>query len=133
MLYPIFGMVVLTFIVLFMCIGARIAAVKSGRLRPDSFSLNPMDDAPEQIVKTTKHFSNLFEMPVLFYLACLVCLGMGLSSSTLTALAWFYVAVRAIHAAIHLTYNNVSHRLAAFLASNLALIGIWGVIVANAI
>jgi hypothetical protein len=131
MLYPVFGMVVLTFIVLFIGLAARVGAVKSGQMRPESFRLNPMEGASEKIVTTTKHFSNLFEMPVLFYLACVVCLILGLSSAALIALAWLYVTSRVVHAAIHITYNNVSHRLAAFAVSNLALLGMWAIILAN--
>jgi hypothetical protein len=41
------------------------------------------------------------------------------------ALAWAYVACRALHSLIHLTYNNVLHRLAAFAASNVVLLVIW--------
>jgi hypothetical protein len=133
MLYPIFGMVALTFIVLLIGLVARIGAVKSGKLRPDSFRLNPANDVNEEIIKTTRHFANLFEMPILFYVGCLLCLVMGLSSVALVTLAWFYVLARSIHAFIHITYNNVTHRLAAFAASNLALLSIWGIIVASTI
>ncbi len=41
------------------------------------------------------------------------------------ALAWAYVARRALHSLIHLTYNNVFHRLAAFAAGNVVLLVIW--------
>ncbi len=126
-------MVTLTFIVLFVGLAARISAVKSGKLTPDSFRFNPTDGAPEMVVKTTRHFSNLFEMPVLFYVACIVCLGLGLASQALITLAWLYVLARAIHAVIHISYNNVTHRLIAFAASNIALIGIWGIIVMRSV
>jgi hypothetical protein len=35
------------------------------------------------------------------------------------------VAARFVHSAIHLTYNNIMHRLAAFTASNFVLIVLW--------
>jgi hypothetical protein len=41
------------------------------------------------------------------------------------ALAWAYVACRALHSLIHLTYNNVFHRLAAFAAGYVVLLAIW--------
>jgi hypothetical protein len=41
------------------------------------------------------------------------------------ALAWAYVACRALRSLIHLTYNNVFHRLAAFAASYVMLLAIW--------
>jgi hypothetical protein len=133
MLYPIFGMVALTFVVLFIGLGARISAVKSGKLQPDSFRLNPTNGVSEAIVKTTRHFANLFEMPILFYVACLLCLVMDLSSVALVTLAWGYVLARAIHAFVHITYNNVTHRLVVFAVSNLALLSIWGLIAASTV
>ena len=41
------------------------------------------------------------------------------------ALAWTYVGLRIAHSAIHVTYNRVRDRLAAFAASNVALIMLW--------
>ncbi|HVP08657.1 MAG TPA: hypothetical protein VMT02_03970 [Burkholderiales bacterium] len=40
-------------------------------------------------------------------------------------LAWSYVALRLVQSAIHLTYNRVRHRLAAFAASNVVLVMLW--------
>ena len=39
--------------------------------------------------------------------------------------AWVYVALRALHSVIHLTYNNVIHRLIPFALSNLVLMAFW--------
>jgi hypothetical protein len=39
--------------------------------------------------------------------------------------AWLYVALRVAHSLIHLTYNNVMHRLIAFAVSNPVLAGLW--------
>lgn len=41
------------------------------------------------------------------------------------ALAWTYVGLRTAHSAIHVTYNRVRDRLAAFAASNVVLIVLW--------
>jgi hypothetical protein len=40
-------------------------------------------------------------------------------------LAWGYVALRAAHSVVHLTYNNVLHRLAVYGASNVVLLVLW--------
>jgi hypothetical protein len=41
------------------------------------------------------------------------------------ALAWTYVALRAIHSIIHLSYNRVVHRLVAYALSNFVLLAFW--------
>ena len=40
-------------------------------------------------------------------------------------LAWAYVALRVVHSLIHLSYNHVYHRLAAFVVSNGVLAALW--------
>jgi hypothetical protein len=35
------------------------------------------------------------------------------------------VGLRIVHTAIHLSYNNVAHRLIPFAASNVVLIAMW--------
>jgi hypothetical protein len=40
-------------------------------------------------------------------------------------MAWGYVLLRFVHCAIHLSYNDVYHRLIAFGLSNIVLAGMW--------
>ena len=40
-------------------------------------------------------------------------------------LAWVYVGLRVLHSIVHLTYNNVMHRLTIFAASNAVLAVLW--------
>jgi hypothetical protein len=40
-------------------------------------------------------------------------------------IAWVYVGLRAVHSFIHLTYNNVRHRLIPFAVSNFVLATFW--------
>jgi len=49
----------------------------------------------------------------------------GRVDQTALVVAWSYVALRAVHSAIHLTYNNVIHRLTAFALSNVVLMAFW--------
>ena len=48
-------------------------------------------------------------------------------------LAWLYVACRIAHSFVHLTYNNVLHRLATFGASTVVLLALWVVLAARLI
>jgi hypothetical protein len=61
---------------------------------------------------------NLLEVPVLFYLACLVAVVTQHITPALIALAWAYVALRVLHSLIYLSYNHVVHRLTVFAVSN---------------
>ena len=70
-------------------------------------------------------YMNLLELPVLFYVAALMYFVAGRLDATALSLAWAYVALRAVHSLIHLTYNNVFHRLTAFALSNVVLGAFW--------
>lgn len=128
MIYPMTAMVALTFVVAGMTLWARIAAARSGELSPGYFRLMQKKEeaeVPAAVVKTGRHFSNLFEMPVLFYVAGTLHIVMQLQSTLALGLAWAFVFFRCVHAFIHLGYNNVMHRLAAFMAANLCVLLLW--------
>ncbi len=68
---------------------------------------------------------NLLELPMLFYVVCLVLYVTAGGSLLAVYVAWAYVILRVVHSMIHLTYNHVLHRLAAFTLSNAALVSLW--------
>jgi hypothetical protein len=71
------------------------------------------------------NFRNLFELPVLFYVAVLITLILLIQDAWLVSLAWAYVILRTVHSFIHCTYNNVRHRFTAYAASCLVLFMFW--------
>jgi hypothetical protein len=64
-------------------------------------------------------------VPVLFYLLCVALVLNGGSTPGFVTAAWAYVALRALHSLIHVTYNRVTHRFLAYAASTLLLFGMW--------
>ena len=68
---------------------------------------------------------NLLETPMLFYVVCVILYVTAGASHLAILVAWAYVALRVVHSLIHLTYNHVLHRLAAFTLSNAALVSLW--------
>lgn len=101
---------------------ARFRAVKGGKMKPSQFKFVELEGAPEFVRASTRHFTNLFEVPVLFYVVSLLCLFLNREDATFALLAWLYVAARFTHAFVHLTYNKVNHRFLAFFTSNIILI-----------
>ena len=49
-------------------------------------------------------------------------------TATTVALAWAYVVLRALHSAIHLSYNRVVHRLLAYAASTACVFAMWALL-----
>lgn len=125
--YPVIALVTLTFLVQLGIAVARVGAGLRRRLRADDFKYGESATVPPDVSIPNRNYMNLLEAPLLFYLACIVLYVTAGVTGAATALAWLYVALRVLHSAIHLTYNNVMHRLTAFAASNGALLALWAI------
>ena len=103
----------------------RMRAMRSGALTADDFKLGESDRVPESVALPNRNAMNLFQMPVLFYLASLILFVTGLADAGFVALGWVYVALRVAHSLVHVTYNRVLHRFVPFALSNGVLVVIW--------
>jgi len=124
-LFPMIALVALTFAVLLLIPVRRFRAGIAGQIRYDDFKYGESARVPPEVSIPNRNMMNLLELPLLFYVACLVYLVIGRIDEFALALAWLYVALRIVHSAIHVTYNRVRHRLIAFAASNVVLVMFW--------
>lgn len=115
-------MVSLTFILLPVMAFSRFRAVKQGKIKASQFKLMNLDEAPEFMKKIGRHWSNLYEVPTIFYALTLLCLFLNMQDRVFGILAWAYVVARFAHAIVHITYNRVTHRMFCFLVSNICLL-----------
>jgi hypothetical protein len=127
-LYPVVALVALTFAVMVRMYRVRVGAARAGRVRVRDFKLGESADVPADVALPNRNFMNLLEMPMLFYVACIVFYVTATVDVVALILAWLYVAARVAHSVVHLTYNNVLHRLTAFGASSVALLALWAVL-----
>lgn len=125
LVYPMFAMVVLTAFVLVRLFRSRVGAVKAGQVTASYFRLYQGAVEPETTAKNSRHFSNLFEAPTLFYAVCIAAMVTQQTGTVMIVLAWAYVAARIAHAAIHLGPNRLRHRVRAYFASWLVLGAMW--------
>lgn len=126
LLLPCAAMVALTALVWMRALYERIAEMRVRGITPQSLATSR---ETSQILKNTQaidNFSNLFELPVLFYVLCLALTVSGLGTTGNVAAAWAYVALRATHSYIHLTYNRVFHRFIAWTLGVAWLFAMWG-------
>jgi hypothetical protein len=119
------AMFLVTLVVLVRLFRSRVAAVRAGQVEAAYFRLYQGGDEPESTRKVSRHFTNLFEAPTLFYVACLAGMVAGVSGPVLLVLAWGYVAARAVHAWIHLGGNRLRKRILAYFVSWLLLVAMW--------
>src|ERR1700756_127281 len=105
-LLPVGALALLTFLVLMLIPFRRFRAAFAGEVGAGDFRYGESARVPGEVSIPNRNYMNLLELPVLFYVVCVLNYVSGpvVSGTTLT-LAWLYVALRALHSAIHLTYN----------------------------
>ena len=124
-LYPVFALAAWTFLVLLLIPFYRFRAGRRREIRSEDFKYGESATVPPYVSIPNRNYMNLLELPILFYVVCLLIFVTSSTSSQAIQLAWAYVVLRIIHSLIHLSYNNVMHRLTAFALSNFALISLW--------
>lgn len=125
LIYPMFGMVLLTFFVACIAIKVRLASVKSGAVNYRYFRLMSGQDVPDAVTKTTRNFNNQFEIPVLFYVVCTLYISFGVESMVALVCAWLFILLRVVHTVVHLTSNHILHRMFAFWGSFFCVLILW--------
>jgi len=124
-LYPVFALAALTGLVLLLIPFTRVRAVLRREIRAADFRLGESAAVPDAVRIPNRNYMNLLELPVLFYVVCLIFYVAAQPTPAAVWLAWGYVGLRALHSAVHLTYNHVLHRLGVFAASNVVLVTLW--------
>ena len=70
---------------------------------------------PEPSATAARNLTNQFELPVLFFAACLSLFVTGGAGMAAVIVAWAFVLARAAHAWIHLTINRIRPRRMLFI------------------
>jgi hypothetical protein len=125
MLYPMLALIIFTILVCASLGILRFLSVQKRQVNPKLYLLMSGYDEPNHLKKINRHYINLLEQPILFYLACILAISQDIQSSALIYLSWSYLAVRLIHSLIHMSYNNALHRMGVFSISMLILLAIW--------
>jgi len=124
--WPLTVQVLLTLVVTIRMYYARVAELRSRRIRPQELATS-RGAASLENVAAADNFRNLFELPVLFFAVCpILYITSGVTPLQLT-LAWAFVVFRIAHSFIHTTYNRVMHRFRVFVLSMLSIFAMWAV------
>lgn len=120
---PSLVLMLITFLVWLNMFVRRIVATKAANIDPqDLVTPESLSAVFDERTQAPGHcFKNLFELPVIFYALVAFISMAGLVDSFYLSLAWAFVGLRAVQAAVHCTYNRVMHRFLAYFAASLAL------------
>ncbi|MGQ0698452.1 MAG: MAPEG family protein [Panacagrimonas sp.] len=123
---PVVALVGLTGVVWVLMFVFRNFAVARGDASILYYQAYRASEAPsEWIERPARAFMNLLEVPVLFYVLCILMLVTRICDAAQVQLAWVFVGLRALHALIYIGVNHVPSRLGAYVASGAALVVMW--------
>lgn len=128
---PMSALALLTLSVLLLIPFKRFKAAFARQVTVDDFRFGESAKVPGDVSLPNRNLMNLLELPVLFYVLCLTAFVTEHVTSTLVVMAWIYFSLRLCHSMVHLTYNNVYHRLTLFALSNFLLVIMWTMLLAN--
>lgn len=125
-LSPLFVLIALTFALGLWAFGLRVGAVRRGEVHPREVALRePV--WPPHVAKVFYAFLNQFELPVLFYVLTILALYTRHADLLFVLLAWVFVALRLMHAYVHVTSNELGRRAMLFLAGAIVLAVMWAI------
>lgn len=126
LLYPLLIQVGITALVWIYLYFTRLSEMARNKIDPqDLVDKDKAGTLLKAVSGPSDNFKNLFEIPVLFYTAILLCLILFIQNSVIVTLAWMFVLLRALHSLIHVTYNRVVHRFLVYFCGTLVLWAMW--------
>ena len=102
----------------------RVPRVARGEIAVKDIAVT-RDAYPLKAQLLSNSFDNQFQLPVLFYLAVLLALWTGGAGWIEVVLAWLFMALRWLHAGIHVTTNRVYRRFTVYCAGLVVLALLW--------
>ena len=122
---PILALVIWTMIIFALIPYRRTKSVINRELKIEDFELGESESVFPYVAIVNRNFMNLLELPVLFYVACIIFYVIQEVTMIALVLSWLYVGFRVVHSLVHIISNNVRRRGNLFGVSNFILAGIW--------
>lgn len=129
---PMLAMLLLTLVVWLYMYVRRLHYFAAHRIDPQSFATRAqaLGAGPDAIQNPANNFSNLLELPLVFYVVCFYLYAAGQVDAFYLGCAWTFVALRSVHSAIQCTFNRVVLRFAAYA---LVAVTLWTMVVRAAV
>jgi hypothetical protein len=101
----------------------RRKMMQVGKVRLSDYRENRAEPPESLFVKNC--IANQFELPVLFYVCCVLLYVTEADNLVAVILAWIFVGLRYVHAIVHVTSNRIRYRSALFAAGYVVLGAMW--------
>ena len=127
--WPVLAQLLIPILVLLLNGKRKSADVKSGQFDREQAAMDN-EAWSKPVVLTSKNLANQFQLPVIFYVLCLILASIDAVAMVTLAVAWVFVATRYVHAYVHVSTNYVPVRMRAFLLGALTLFVLFGLTIA---
>jgi hypothetical protein len=120
---PFFATMFLTLVVWVYMYVRRTHFITSNKIRPNDLAVPGAlaKLSPAAVSNPSDNLKNLFEMPVLFYALALYLFVTSQVDAAYVYAGWVFAAFRALHSAVHCTFNLVLLRFWLYAVSTVAL------------
>jgi hypothetical protein len=125
-LLPLFVEVTLTFVLLFWTGYLRTNALNTGAVATRDIALRE-PSWPVRTAQVGNAYQNQLELPVLFYVLTILAWITRHADYLFVIMAWVFVALRLVHAYIHVTENDVRRRGLMFGLGAVVLALMWAI------
>lgn len=123
LLFPIIVYVLFMFAAGLLLFSTRVRAIKEGKVSIKYFKNFVADSLPERMVLVGRHYDNQFQLPILFFITCLLQMQMNMASVLSLVLAC--VASRFVQSWYILGHSNVKYRALAFISGWIIVMTMW--------
>jgi len=106
--WPVIAQVALIHAVYFLMLKRRYRAVRAGLAKAQDYWVPAIEPAPS--ATAARSLINQFELPVLFFLVCILLYVTAGVNHVVLAAAWLFVLSRFAHAYVHVTSNRLKLR-----------------------
>jgi hypothetical protein len=120
---PFFATVFLTLIVWVYMYIRRISFITTRKLGQKDFAIpgTLAQISPPNVSNPSDNLKNLFEIPIIFYALVLYLFMTKQVDAVYVNAAWVFVVFRALHSAVHCTFNLIILRFYLYLFATLAV------------
>ena len=122
--HPLIGMVVLTLLVTIRLLYFSINSTLTGKVHIKQFRIYD-GEFPTNFQSARQHYKNMFEMPILFYILCILLIINNNYTQFDVILSWGFVLFRVLHSLARIPNRDVNLRFGFFTGSFITLVIGW--------
>ena len=123
-IHPLIAIIFLTIIIGVRLLYCNTKAVLNGEVDIRHFRLFN-SKIPKNLQSISQHYKNMFEMPILFYILCILLIINNNYTQFDVILAWGFVLFRVLHSLARIPNRDVNLRFGLFTGSVIMLVIGW--------